>query len=114
MSKQKSPILGPFMRVLKFSFMNMVRADIFIRFFGSFLIQNCDSLFPIRFFRVLATAAEGGEMSSDYFQDTQHSRISQCLAPPTAGLGDQIVRRIVLKNQLAILKSGIKENFNKN
>ena len=43
--QQKSPILGHFMRILKFSFIYMVRADIFIRFFGSFLIQNCGSDF---------------------------------------------------------------------
>lgn len=29
------------------------------------------------------------------------------------GLGDQIIRNYGLKNQLAILKSEIKENFNK-
>jgi len=32
------------MTLLKFSFISTVRADIFIRFFGSFLIQNCGSL----------------------------------------------------------------------
>jgi len=48
-NQQKSPILGYFMRLLKFSFIYMVRADIFIRFFGSFLIQNCGLDFPINF-----------------------------------------------------------------
>ena len=44
-----------------------------------------------------------GEMRPNYFQYTQPPRKSQCLAPPLAGLGNQIERDFGLKNQLAVL-----------
>ena len=86
----------------------MVRADIFIRFLGSFLIQNCGSFqfFSAgRFFRFLATAAEGGEIRSNYFNNTEPVRKLQVFGCRLASLGDQIIRNGELKNQLAILKS---------
>jgi len=44
--------------------------------------------FSDRFFGFLATAAKGGEMGSDYFQDTQPSRICQRVGGRLASLGD--------------------------
>jgi len=86
----------------------MVRADIFIRFFGGFLIQNYGSLqffSTDRFFRFLITAAAGGEMGSNYLKNTGQLRKRQVDKSRLASLGDQIVRNYGLKNQLAILRS---------
>jgi len=72
--------------------------EIFFYFYGSsryfyqVLWQFFDSelrfTFSNQFFRVLVTAAEGGEMGSDYLQDTQPPRICQRVGSRLASLGD--------------------------
>jgi hypothetical protein len=85
----------------KFSFpKNMVRADVFLQVLWQFLSarlrRNSD------FSRGAFLAAAGGEMRSSYFKYSAPIRKSQCLAPPWAGLGDQIIRIFGLKTELAI------------
>ena len=88
----------------------MVQADIFNQVLWQFL-SPCQTRF-----RIIGrgggsvTAAEGGEMGSNYFKNTEPVRKLQVFGCRLASLGDQIIRNLGRKIELAILKSE-KENF---
>jgi hypothetical protein len=54
----------------------------------------------------LLVAAEGGEMSSNYFQNRTPVRKSQILLVRLAPLGDQIIRNFRRKFELAVFRFG--------
>jgi len=73
------------------------------RYFYQVLWQFLSSRRSRSNFGGLAVAATGGEMRSNYFQNTAPVRILQAFWCCLASLGDQIVGNFGRKNQLAVL-----------
>ena len=96
--KQKFPRISATTNMKKFSFIKCGSSRYFYQVLWQFLISG----FRFGIFGQTLAAA-GGEMRPNYFKYTQPARKGQCLAPPQAGLGNQIVRNFGQKNQLAVL-----------
>jgi len=99
--------------IKKFSFpqiQNMIRADVFLRVLLRFLSVRLRRISD--FSRGDFLAACGGENGSDYFKNTAPRWKNQCLAPPSAGLGNQIVRIFWGKKKFPIPLEAEKKIFN--